>query len=130
MPYWRDRKDLAPGDAWRQRIRDAVRSGFVTFLACFSDASRARETSYLNEQLTLAVEEFRLRPPGATCLIPVRFDGGKVAFAPRPRLCSVGDSQRRISALRFASSCDRYGKSPGAGVGVSSPARSASIPRA
>ncbi|PPI02664.1 hypothetical protein C5C95_00200 [Rathayibacter sp. AY1B7] len=80
IPYWRDRKDLAPGDAWRQKIRDAIRSGSVTFLACFSDSSRARETSYMNEELTLAVEEFRLRPPGATWLIPVRFDDGQVPF--------------------------------------------------
>ncbi|OAZ41469.1 hypothetical protein A9Z40_01980 [Microbacterium arborescens] len=78
IPYWRDRKDLAPGDAWKQKIREAVRSGSLTFLACFSDASRSRTKSYMNEELTLAVDEFRLRPPGATWLIPVRFDEGEV----------------------------------------------------
>ncbi|WP_295787931.1 toll/interleukin-1 receptor domain-containing protein [uncultured Microbacterium sp.] len=78
IPYWRDRKDLAPGDAWKRRIREAIRSGAFTFLACFSDASRARSKSYMNEEVTLAVDEFRQRPPGATWLIPVRFDDGDV----------------------------------------------------
>jgi hypothetical protein len=32
----------------------------------------------MNEELTLAVEEFRLMSPGRTWLIPVRFDGGDV----------------------------------------------------
>lgn len=48
------------------------------FLACFSDQSRAKPKSYMNEELALAVEEFRLLPPGATWLIPVRFDEGDV----------------------------------------------------
>ncbi|MBM3714191.1 MAG: toll/interleukin-1 receptor domain-containing protein [Actinobacteria bacterium] len=78
IPYWRDRKDLAPGDAWKRRIREAIKSGAFTFLACFSDASRARSKSYMNEEVTLAVDEFRQRPPGATWLIPVRFDDGDV----------------------------------------------------
>jgi hypothetical protein len=50
----------------------------MVFLACFSDESRAKGRSYMNEELTLAVEEFRLRPPGRTWLIPVRFDAGEV----------------------------------------------------
>ncbi|WP_144765941.1 toll/interleukin-1 receptor domain-containing protein [Curtobacterium sp. 9128] len=78
VPYWRDRKDLAPGDAWRAKIRSAIRDGSLVFLACFSDQSRARSKSYMNEELTLAVDEFRQRPPGATWLIPVRFDEGEV----------------------------------------------------
>lgn len=78
IPYWRDRNDLGPGDAWRAKIRDAIRGGSLVFLACFSDNSRAKEKSYMNEELTLAVDEFRKRPPGATWLIPVRFDSGDV----------------------------------------------------
>lgn len=78
IPYWRDRKSLGPGDAWKAKIREAIRSGSLVFLACFSDNSRAKEKSHMNEELTLAVEEYRLRPPGATWLIPVRFDKGEV----------------------------------------------------
>lgn len=78
IPYWRDRKSLAPGDLWKQKIREAIRSNSLVFLACFSNESRARDKSYMNEELTIAVEEFRLRSPGAAWLIPVRFDDGPI----------------------------------------------------
>ncbi len=78
IPYWRDRKDLGPGDAWRAKIRDAIRNGALVFLACFSDNYRAKDKSYMNEELTLAVEEFRQMQQGRVWLIPVRFDAGDV----------------------------------------------------
>jgi len=78
IPYWRDRTSLAPGDAWKAKIREAIRSGSLVFLACFSDNSRAKAKSYMNEELTLAVEEFRQMPPGRTWLIPVRLDDGPI----------------------------------------------------
>ena len=78
IPYWRDRSSLAPGDAWKATIRDAIRGGSLVFLACFSENSRGRSKSHMNEELTLAVEEFRKMPPGRTWLIPVRFDDGAV----------------------------------------------------
>ncbi|MFB6931276.1 toll/interleukin-1 receptor domain-containing protein [Streptomyces chartreusis] len=78
IPYWRDRQDLGPGDAWRTKIRTAIRDGSLVFLACFSDNSRTKDKSYMNEELSLAVEELRLRPPGRVWLIPVRFDAGDV----------------------------------------------------
>jgi hypothetical protein len=78
IPYWRDRESLGPGDAWKSRIREAIRSESLVFLACFSDQSRAREKSYMNEELTIATEEFRQMPPGRKWLIPVRLDDGEV----------------------------------------------------
>ncbi|WP_082975030.1 toll/interleukin-1 receptor domain-containing protein [Mycobacterium sp. 1245805.9] len=78
IPYWRDRSKLGPGDEWKVKIREAIRSGSMAFLACFSDQSRAKDKSYMNEELTIATEEWRLRPPGRTWLIPVRFDEGPV----------------------------------------------------
>lgn len=41
--YWRDRNDLGPGDAWKAKIRSAVRDGALVFIACFSDQSRAKQ---------------------------------------------------------------------------------------
>jgi TIR domain len=78
IPYWRDRSSLGPGDAWKAKIGDAIRSGAMVFLACFSDQSRAKNRSYMNEELTLAAEEYRMRSPGRTWLIPIRFDAGDV----------------------------------------------------
>jgi hypothetical protein len=76
IPYWRDRSALGPGDAWKAKIRQAIREGSLVFLACFSNNSRAKDKSYMNEELTLAIEEFRKMPPGRTWLIPLRLDDG------------------------------------------------------
>lgn len=78
IPYWRDRTSLAPGDAWKAKIRQAIRDGSLVFLACLSDHSRARARSHMNDELTLAVEEYRKMPPGRTWLIPVRLDAGEI----------------------------------------------------
>lgn len=78
IPYWRDINRLEPGDAWKKRIRNAIKEGALVFLACFSENSEAREKTHMNEELTIAAEEFRLRREGATWLIPVRFDDGDV----------------------------------------------------
>ena len=78
IPYWRDRTSLAPGDQWKEKVRSAIRSGTIVFLACFSSQSRAKAKSYMNEEISLAVKEFRKLPPAVTWLIPVRFDDGDI----------------------------------------------------
>ncbi|MDF9875412.1 toll/interleukin-1 receptor domain-containing protein [Cellulosimicrobium cellulans] len=78
IPYFRDRTALGPGDAWRLKIRQAIKDGALVFLACFSEKSRARDKSYMNEELVLAAEEYRLRVYGRPWLVPVRFDDGEV----------------------------------------------------
>jgi hypothetical protein len=71
---WRDTEELWPGQDWKQKIRDAINKGSFVFLACFSTRSMQKPVSYQNEELLLAVEQMRLRLPGASWLIPVRFD--------------------------------------------------------
>ncbi|MEU1995053.1 toll/interleukin-1 receptor domain-containing protein [Nocardia gamkensis] len=74
IPFWRDRNSLGPGDSWKMKIRDAIRSNSAVFLACFSEQSLAKKKSYMNEEITIAVEEFRTMSPGHNWLIPIRFD--------------------------------------------------------
>ena len=71
---WRDTTDLWPGEDWHEKIRRAITEGSLVFLACFSKKSAGRETSYQNEELTLAVDQMRIRPPDRPWLIPIRFD--------------------------------------------------------
>ncbi|MDQ3913919.1 MAG: toll/interleukin-1 receptor domain-containing protein [Actinomycetota bacterium] len=73
IKVWRDTKDLWPGEDWRLNIRQAITNNALVFIACFSDNSAARATSFQNEELVTAVDEFRKRSPGQTWLIPVRF---------------------------------------------------------
>lgn len=75
---WRDTDDLWPGQDWRQEIKNAIKDGSFVFLACFSEHTDARETSYQNEELILAVEQMRLRKPGQSWLLPLRFSECKV----------------------------------------------------
>jgi hypothetical protein len=71
---WRDTADLWPGQDWRGMIRHAIVKDSLVFLACFSKKSIGRETSYQNEELTLAIEQMRIRRPDQPWLIPIRFD--------------------------------------------------------
>jgi hypothetical protein len=70
---WRDTADLWPGEDWKIKIREAITENALAFIACFSDASLAKEKTYQNEELLLAVEQLRLRKPDQPWLIPVRF---------------------------------------------------------
>jgi TIR domain len=74
IPIWRDTADLWPGQDWRVKIRQAISSGAIVFIACFSSASLSRAKSYQNEELLLAIEQLRLRRPDDPWFIPVRFD--------------------------------------------------------
>lgn len=69
--YWLDREKINPGERWQYAIRDAIESG-VFFVACFSNEYVQRSTSYMNEELVLAIEQLRLRPINRTWFIPVR----------------------------------------------------------
>jgi hypothetical protein len=72
VTVWRDTEDLWPGQDWRLEIRRAITGGSFAFLACFSDNSAARQTTYQNEELILAVEQMRQMPPGRPWLLPIR----------------------------------------------------------
>jgi AAA-like domain/TIR domain len=74
IPVWRDTADLWPGEDWRAKIRRAITDEALVFIACFSEKGLARGRSYQNEELVLAIEQLRLRPPDDPWLIPVRFD--------------------------------------------------------
>jgi hypothetical protein len=74
VPVWRDIRDLQPGQDWKLSIRRAIGGDTLAFVACFSRASQVRPKSYQNEELLLAIDQFRRRPPDQPWLIPVRFD--------------------------------------------------------
>jgi hypothetical protein len=74
VPVWRDTVDLWPGENWRDKIREAIARDALVFIACFSRRSVARSKSHQYEELRLAIDQLRLRPPSVLWLIPVRFD--------------------------------------------------------
>jgi TIR domain len=74
---WLDSTDLTPGDRWKPKIRDAIRNG-AFFMACFSSSYGERSSTYMNEELMLAVQELRLRHPTDRYFIPVSLDGSPI----------------------------------------------------
>lgn len=74
VPVWRDTAVLWAGEDWRAKIRHAITDDALAFIACFSTTGLARNRSYQNEEIVLAIEQLRLRRPEVPWLIPVRFD--------------------------------------------------------
>ena len=71
---WRDTNDLWPGDNWELKIREAISSSSLVFLACFSSALGGRDVSYQYKELMIAAEEYKVRPLDTSWLMTVRFD--------------------------------------------------------
>jgi len=69
---WLDRNKIQPGVRWKDAIRNAIRRGNF-FIACFSKEYTSREKSYMNEELTLAIEELRQFSTNRVWFIPVLF---------------------------------------------------------
>lgn len=70
---WFDQDALPPGLFWRDEIRAAVRN-HEYFIACFSNEYLARDRTYMNEELEIAIEEIRQRS-SAPWFIPVLLSG-------------------------------------------------------
>jgi hypothetical protein len=70
---WLDRDSIKAGTRWKDAIRDGINQG-AFFAACFSRAYGERSKTYMNEELTLAVEELRQRPTDQAWFIPVLLD--------------------------------------------------------
>lgn len=70
IEVWLDKVKLKPGYRWQDAIREGISQGDF-FIACFSTAYYNRSKTYMNEELTLAVEELRQRASDRAWFIPV-----------------------------------------------------------
>ena len=76
IKVWLDRNDIKPGARWKDAIRNAIREG-AFFIACFSKEYNRRsktDKTYMNEELTIAIEELRQRPTDRVWFIPVKLN--------------------------------------------------------
>jgi hypothetical protein len=94
---WTDRTDLSPGARWKEEIRSAIQSGSA-FIACFSTSYEAKSRSYMNEELTIAVEELRLRPRDRAWFFPVLLDSADVPAIP----IAAGETLRDLQSVSLA----------------------------
>ena len=77
MNVWLDREQIKPGQRWRSAIKKAIQEG-AFFIACFSSEYEARDKTFMNEELVLAIEELRLRPSQRTWFLPILLPGGQI----------------------------------------------------
>jgi hypothetical protein len=70
VTVWLDRERIAPGEVWQESIRTAIRSG-AQFIACFSVEYERRDTTYMDEEVAIAMDEMRARG-GGSWFLPVR----------------------------------------------------------
>ena len=77
VQVWVDYERLMPGDRWSDVIRQEISEGDY-FIACFSEYYHARSRTYMNEELTIAIEEMRKRTTDRPWFIPVRLSDCKI----------------------------------------------------
>jgi len=70
VQIWLDRDDIRPGEIWQESIRSAIRNG-AYFVACFSAEYEQRDTTYMDEEVAVALEELKTRA-GGSWFLPVR----------------------------------------------------------
>ena len=73
IQVWLDRNDIDPGVRWKQAIRRAIQQG-AFFIACFSTEYNIRSATYMNEELTVAIEELRRRSSDKAWFIPLKLN--------------------------------------------------------
>jgi class 3 adenylate cyclase len=98
VDVWLDREMIQPGERWQVAIRQAIERG-AFFLACFSEASAKRDRSYMNFELTIAVDQLRYRPVDRAWFIPALLQGGTVPDRP----IGGGETLRDIQWVDLAS---------------------------
>ena len=78
---WIDRERIRPGQRWREAIRKAIRDGAL-FIALFTPEYSRRSKSYMNDELTIAIDELRQQPTDRSWFVPLVALGGTVPDRP------------------------------------------------
>ncbi|NEY91666.1 toll/interleukin-1 receptor domain-containing protein [Tabrizicola oligotrophica] len=103
---WLDKESLEPGVRWKLAIENAIRGG--TYFVCLYSRSReARDKSYANEELIVAIEEIRRRPSNKSWFIPVKIDECEIEARPIGagetildfQICDLREWSRGITSL-------------------------------
>jgi HEAT repeat protein len=97
---WRAKAAIGAGDNWKREIRLAIQNG-NSFLACFSNQLGRRRRSYMYDELMIAVDELRRRPPDRAWFIPVRLEPCEIPEIP----IGGGDT---LTALHFVDLFDDW----------------------
>ena len=73
VDIWVDRGNLEPGIPWKQAIQQAIQHGDF-FIACFSKEYNLRDTTFMKEELSIAIEKLQQNPSDRIWFIPVKLN--------------------------------------------------------
>ena len=93
---WLDRNSIKLGARWKDAIQEAIRQGDF-FIACFSDEYTSKTKSYMNAELTLAINEFQEYDTNRERFIPILLSECDVPAR------SIGGGEIWGSSLRLTS---------------------------
>jgi len=93
---WLDKKDLIPGQIWRDEIPKAIKASQI-FLACLS-AKSANKQGYIQRELRIALDTLGQMLPGTIFFIPMRLEECEI---PDLRLAEVSLNLRDIHRLDY-----------------------------
>ncbi len=91
--FSKDDGRITPGDEWKTVLRDAIQAGGY-YLPIFSQEWANRTRSVANQELMLAADEARMRPPGRRWMLPLKLDA-----EPVPEIDLGGG--RRLSDVQY-----------------------------
>lgn len=93
IEVWRDKDRLVLGEHWEMSVRKAIEDG-AFFIACFSERSASRGKSYMNEELSVAIDELRKRPRDSNWFISVLLNPNSLPDVPI-------DASRTLESLYY-----------------------------
>ncbi|MCZ8117638.1 MAG: SUMF1/EgtB/PvdO family nonheme iron enzyme [Microcystis sp. LE18-22.4A] len=93
---WLDKKDLIPGQIWRDEIPKAIKASQI-FLACLSGKS-ANKQGYIQRELRIALDTLGEMLPGTIFFIPMRLEECEI---PDLRSAEVSLNLRDIHRLDY-----------------------------
>ena len=93
---WLDKKDLIPGQIWRDEIPKAIKASQI-FLACLS-AKSANKQGYIQRELRIALDTLGQMLLGTIFFIPMRLEECEI---PDLRLAEVGLNLRDLHWLDY-----------------------------
>ena len=89
---WLDRESIRPGTNWRTSVAKAIRDG-ACFVACFSENYHRRDATYMNEEISLAIELMKQSSGKGTWFVPVRLTNCKIPPQPVTADSTLADLQ-------------------------------------
>lgn len=96
IKVWFDKESIPVGSRWELEIRKGITNGDF-FIACFSKEYSMRLKTYMNEELTIAIEELRQRVWDQSWFLPVLINQTEIPVMPIRR----GEDLSSIQALKL-----------------------------